>query len=43
MLLTGSNGFIGRRIAADAAARGWQVVAWAEPQPSTDVAEYVFA
>lgn len=42
ILLTGSNGFIGRRIAADATARGWQVVGLGrQATPSTEVAEYV--
>ncbi|HEY5514929.1 MAG TPA: NAD(P)-dependent oxidoreductase [Pengzhenrongella sp.] len=42
ILLTGSNGFIGRRIAADATARGWQVVGLGrKATPSTEVAEYV--
>jgi nucleoside-diphosphate-sugar epimerase len=42
ILLTGSNGFIGRRIAIDAAARGWEVVGLGrKARPASDVCDYV--
>ena len=42
ILLTGSNGFIGSRIAADAQARGWRVVGLGRSAASaTPVTEYV--
>lgn len=42
LLLTGSNGFLGTRIVADAHARGWQVVGVGRAAtPSNDVAHYV--
>ncbi|MGV8848100.1 MAG: NAD-dependent epimerase/dehydratase family protein [Propionibacteriaceae bacterium] len=42
ILLTGSNGFIGRRIAIDAAARGWEVVGLGrKARPASDVCDYI--
>lgn len=42
LLLTGSNGFVGSRIAADARARGWQVVGLGRSAaPSGPVDDYV--
>ncbi len=42
MLLTGSNGFVGARIAAEARARGWQVVGLGRaPSSATAVDHYV--
>nr|WP_297425872.1 NAD(P)-dependent oxidoreductase [uncultured Actinotalea sp.] len=42
LLLTGSNGFVGARIAADARARGWHVVGLGRaPRPGSAVDEYV--
>lgn len=44
VLLTGSNGFLGTRIAQDAAARGWEVLGLgraAEPNPASPVAGYL--
>lgn len=42
ILLTGSNGFIGRRIAIDAAARGWEVVGLGRrARPASPVSDYV--
>ena len=44
ILVTGSNGFVGRRVAADALARGWQVVGLGRAaQPSGPVTRYVRA
>ncbi len=44
ILLTGSNGFIGGRVAADALARGWEVVGVGRgPEPATPVTRYVRA
>lgn len=44
ILLTGCNGFIGRRLAADAAALGWQVVGIGRAQaPAAPLARYVRA
>ena len=42
ILLTGSNGFIGRRIAIDAAARGWEVVGVGrKARPASPVSDYI--
>jgi nucleoside-diphosphate-sugar epimerase len=42
ILLTGSNGFIGRRIASDALARGWEVVGLGrKARPASEVTDYV--
>ena len=42
ILLTGSNGFIGRRISSDALARGWEVVGLGRKAgPASQVTEYV--
>ena len=42
ILLTGSNGFVGKRIAADALARGWEVVGLGRsPSPAGPVSAYV--
>lgn len=42
ILLTGSNGFIGGRIAADATRRGWEVVGIGRaPQPGVPVTHYL--
>lgn len=42
ILLTGSNGFIGRRIAADALARGWEVVGLGRrARPAGEVSDYL--
>jgi nucleoside-diphosphate-sugar epimerase len=42
ILLTGSNGFIGRRIASDALARGWEVVGLGRKAfPAGEVTDYV--
>jgi nucleoside-diphosphate-sugar epimerase len=44
ILLTGCNGFIGRRVAADAAALGWQVVGLGRAAaPAAPLARYVRA
>jgi nucleoside-diphosphate-sugar epimerase len=42
ILLTGSNGFIGRRIASDALARGWEVIGLGRKAgPASRVTDYV--
>ncbi len=44
LLLTGSNGFLGTRIAQDATARGWEVIGLgrtARPNPTSPVAGYL--
>lgn len=42
ILLTGSNGFIGRQVTTDALARGWDVVGVGRaPQPAGPVTRYL--